>query len=218
MVSDKYRCIFVHVPKVAGQSIEQFFLDLHGLTWEQRSGLLLRHNTDRAIGPVRLAHLLASEYVDCGHVSRDTFERYFKFSFVRNPWSRLVSEYACRREYRKIPFKRWVMRDFPEPDMYTDTYRHVIPQCDYLYDSDGKLLVDFVGKFENLRQDFKIVCDRLGIDHSDLPHRNATAEQKSGFGQWLRKLLSPPPPKNVPYTEYYDDELSILLHNNSMLM
>ena len=37
MISDKYKCIFVHIPKVAGQSIEHVFLDLHGLTWETRN-------------------------------------------------------------------------------------------------------------------------------------------------------------------------------------
>ncbi len=33
MISHQHKCILVHVPKTAGQSIEHVFLDLHGLTW-----------------------------------------------------------------------------------------------------------------------------------------------------------------------------------------
>ena len=197
----------MHIPKVAGQSIEQFFLDLHGLTWEERDSLLLKLNRDPSLGPSRLAHLLASEYVDLGHVSADDYASYFKFAFVRNPWARLVSEYTARDRYKIISFKEFVMHRFPEPDMHTDRYRHVIPQYDYLYDASGELMVDFVGKFENLQDDFSTLCSQLGIDNSTLPHRNASNDKKPGVKRLLEGLFATPPKKKLHYTEYYDDEL-----------
>lgn len=70
MICHPYRCVFVHVPKTAGMSIEHVFLGLQGLTWEKRSALLLRHNDDPAKGPPRLSHLKASEYVSREFVAR----------------------------------------------------------------------------------------------------------------------------------------------------
>ena len=151
--------------------------------------------------------MIASEYVDLGHISPANYASYFKFSFVRNPWARLVSEYSARDRYKKFSFKEFVMHRFPEPDMYTDRYRHVISQYDYLYDINGQLLVDFVGKFENLQNDFSAVCSRLGISDSTLPHRNASGNRKSGLKRLIGKISSSRQAKKIPYTEYYDDEL-----------
>ncbi len=63
--------------------------------------------------------------------------------------------------------------------------KYFAPQIDWLCDSDGKLLVDFVGKVENLDEDFTYICRKIGIDRR-LEHRN-----KSERGD---------------YRDYYDDE------------
>lgn len=93
MISHKFRTVFVHIPKTAGQSIETAFLNAHGLTWETRAPLLLRRNDDPAAGPPRLAHLFAREYVALGHVTPRDFDAYHKFSVVRHPYDRAVSAY-----------------------------------------------------------------------------------------------------------------------------
>ena len=189
MISHKYKCIFIHIPKTAGQSIEHFFLNLHGLSWEKRAPLLLKYNPDPNAGPESLAHLTASEYVQLGHISEKKFLQYYKFAFVRNPWARLVSEYRYRTCYRNFTFTEFVMSGLPEPNPYSDKYRHIMPQYDFLYDINGKLLVDFVAKFENLQKDFHQVLKKLSLPLSDLPHINASSSKRGNLINKLKCLL-----------------------------
>lgn len=197
MISHEHKTVFIHVPKVAGQSVELVFLNLLGMSWEQRAPLVLRHNPDPAKGPERLAHLLAREYVALAYIDQATFDEYFKFAFVRNPWARLVSEYEYRR-YEKRPFADFVEAEFASIDGYSDHSRHIIPQSDYLYDTDGRLLVNYVGRFETIARDFRLVSDTLGLGVDELPRKNV-----SGMSRF-QKLFRRKPREKKPYQNYYD--------------
>ena len=210
MLSHEYKCIFVHIPKVAGQSIEHVFLDLHGLTWESRAPLLLLPNDNPMLGPPRLAHLKASEYVSCGHVSREKFDSYFKFSFVRNPYSRIVSIYKYLGYFEIMPFKQFLKTDFSDEDRW-EPKLFVESQWDYLFDENGKQLVDYIGRFEELQSGFNHVCEEIGLPETMLPFVNKTGSNLSSYGAFKKfvKHISPLH-KNYSvqgrYTEYYDDE------------
>ncbi len=89
-----------------------------------------------------------------------TWDNYYSFAFVRNPWDRFVSvslnllgmsinEAITQRS------QHWAMR----------------PQVDYVNGLDGRQTVTFIGRFENLYRDWSTVCDGLGIV-DDLPHLN----------------------------------------------
>ena len=125
---------------------------------------------------------------------------YFSFTFVRNPWSRLVSTWKdkCFSDTTSVVYKemyspyRNSFKDFiftlsEDPDKFYATWegiidRHVRPYIDLCPLND----IDFIGRFENLQHDFNTVCDKIGIPQKKLPHRNKT--------------------KHKHYTEYYDDE------------
>lgn len=221
MVSHQDKCVFVHVPKAAGQSVESVFVERAGLTWENRESLLLRPNADPRMGPPRLAHLMAQEYVELGHMTAEQFKQYFTFSFVRNPWARLVSEYNYRRllgdKNFQCSFKTFLFKRFPTPEsdnhnLVNDYYRHIIPQWKFLYDQEGNQLVDFIGKFETLQQDFNTVCQQLNIDEILLPHKNKTLpsgiKQRSELKikQMLAKMGFSSFAPQRHYSCYYDDE------------
>ena len=207
MICRDYNCLFVHIPKTAGQSVEQFFMDLLGLDWEHdREALLLQSNDDPARGTEKLAHLSASEYVDCGYLPQQEFSAYFKFSFVRNPWSRILSEYRYRNYFHHLSFRDFVLNKLPRPG-WDDQYRHVMPQYDMLHDRQGNLLVDFVGRFESLQQDFDRVCERLGIVDSSLPHRNRSDKKSRDLKRKLRNFLFMNGENRFQnMAEFYDDE------------
>ena len=172
MIDRKHDVIFVHVPKTGGQSVEKVFIERNGLTWDERAPLLLRRNDDRSFGPERLAHFTAEEYVSLGHVSQHEFERMFKFAFVRNPWSRIVSAYLYRDLEHDKSFAQFVEAFLAYDDRFLNDTRHAMPQAEFLYDVEDRLLVDFVGRFETLATDFATATERMGLGRLELPHKN----------------------------------------------
>lgn len=218
MISHPHRCLFVHIPKTAGQSIEHAFLDLLGLTWQQRGTLLLRYNADPAAGPPRLAHLRAADYVRLGHLPESQFADYFKFAFVRDPWDRVVSFYKYVGEPAEYDFKRFALDVLPA-DLWHRMYWFVRPQSEFLY-HEGELLVDFVGRFETLQSDFAEVCNRLGLPATRLPFVNRSdgpRQRIAAAARRLRRALDPssqaflnfsarPVSRHVRFADYYDAE------------
>ena len=182
MINHKYKFIFIHIPKTGGTSIEQVFYSKS-------------NKTD----------------VPCKHYTLKMLERgnlvpkdYFKFSFVRNPWDMTVSQYHFmwkssypwpihwrkeHKEFAKLSFEEWVLH----PSFQFSTIRSIDIIGNRHHDGTflgwimgNKLNIDFIGKFENLQQDFDIICDKIGIPPKKLPHENKT--------------------KHKDYREYYDEE------------
>jgi hypothetical protein len=217
MICHHYKCLFVHLPKNAGQSVEHVFIRLLGLTWETRAPLLLRRNDRPELGPPRLSHLKAVEYLRCKYMSPEQFDTYFKFAFVRNPWDRMVSMYKWHGYHQICSFKTFVGREF-----HNELWRHkhwfVCPQTEYLCDEEGRLLVDFVGRYEQLQKDFHHVCEQMGLPATDVPHVNANKTGKnqanSNVTRELKKVASYPwwlirgksLSKSKDYRDYYDEE------------
>ncbi len=209
MICRAFECIFVHIPKAAGRSVEMYFmnrLNLDRKNEAHREQMLLNDNDDPSKGTEKLCHLSAAEYVDCRYISQHDFDQYYKFSFVRNPWSRLVSEYRYRNFLSHKNFKDFVMNKLPRPG-WNDKYRHVMPQSEMLYDDNGHLLVDFVGKFETLQQDFDQVCEQLGFADSRLPHINSSDKMSRELRRKARNIFYRNQESGLhSYTEFYDEE------------
>ena len=206
MICHKQRCVFVHIPKTAGQSIEQYFYDLNGISEKRKHTMLVSKNADPSKGPSRLAHMRAHEYVDYGHISAQQYKQYFSFAFVRNPWARLVSEYLHKKLDNKYTFKQFVFEGFPSKNDFSDAYRHVIPQIDFILNNKGEQIVNFVGRFENLTNDFRHVCQALKLESCKLPHKNSTSSRRRSIERKVRHLFRTEKRIKKHYTEYYDQE------------
>ena len=62
-----------------------------------------------------------------------------------------------------------------------------MPQSEFLYDEDGNCLVDFVGRFESLQQDFDTVSRRIFGEPVTLPHRNESS--RAGIRNFIARTL-----------------------------
>ncbi|NJY63623.1 sulfotransferase family protein [Salinimicrobium sp. CDJ15-81-2] len=227
MISHKHKCIFIHIPKTAGMSIEDSFIRSLGLKFfkGQCPPLLLSYNQDQTIGPRSLAHLIPGDYVNKSYLSQELFDQYYKFSFVRNPWARAVSIYKYFQYHRILTFTDFMRYRFPE--LWESRYDFVRPQVDFLYNNLGEQVVDFIGKFENLKEDFEIVRKQLAHPVEDLSHINKPPQPHNWYSRWNRRFLFAElkehphllrhinlfSPVQATYNEYYTRKAHELVEN-----
>lgn len=180
MISHKHKCIFIHIPKCAGSSVEKSLMGKQYVKWDEHNKIWVQHATAQQV-----KKLYCQDYED-----------YFSFAFVRNPWDRAVSDYFWIKKDLKIKdtFKNFLLleNNFNTPKLsypHLNSFGrgdHVLAQSDFILNSRGEQIVNFIGKFENLQQDFNIVCDKIGIPKQRLPHKNKGDHKH--------------------YTEYYNNE------------
>jgi hypothetical protein len=200
MLSTEYNFLFIHVPKTGGNSIQSVLADYSDdeivTPFENQDGVErfeVRHPKYSYT-----KHATLSDYRRV--LPRNVYEDLYKFSVLRNPWDRVVSLYFSPHrgvdEWDREGFIRLV-------EEMKGTRRFVRERT--LYDKISKWIaflpkskrgpldedVDAILRFENLREDFRRVCDKLGIPANDLPRRNQS--ERNG------------------YVEYYDEELKQLV-------
>lgn len=187
MISDKYKCIHIHIPKCAGSSIDCALNNKDGNGFVKRKKMWRQHVT---------ANETKKHYA-----SEKQWNEYFKFTIVRNPFERLVSSYnfVCSKAQPSdsrdlLLFKHFVFRTGPfkkklNPNLTHyrgNRYHQIKPSVEYIYENNN-LLVDYVGRFENLENEWDFICEKLGTNIK-LPHRNKNNR------------------KDKHYRDYYNDE------------
>ena len=167
------KSIFIHTPKCGGMTMEH-----------------MCHNNNINIDPINQSPEWLKARPNFKNIEDEVFE--YSFSFVRNPFGRIVSAWktpwVSENEFDK--FSKFVKDFCVKPSNYNFfRWSHVMSIFDprmKLFNDQGDQLVNFIGKMESYQSDFNTVCDKIGIRRQKLPHKNKT--------------------KHKHYTEYYDDE------------
>ena len=167
IVLDEKKLVYLNNSKVACSSIKSTFLDretkddysIHNAMEKRKRGL------------------------------NGTEKGYYKFTFVRNPYERLVSCYESRYhtpnksswfDYYLFGFMKedkgfevFLKNAMKMPDRIAD--RHFRSQHYLVYGKGNKALVDFVGRFENLDSEYANIADKYKL--KELPHFNASGRK-----------------------------------------
>ena len=143
------KIVFIHIPKTAGVSIlkaiyGEVSLESHRSYFFNKVALNMKDDV------------------------------YFTFSFVRNPWDRLYSSYKFLEKgginihdenaYEMYlsqyhDFEDFVLNGLDNKLIYEIT--HLIPQSEFICNPKGEILVDFLGKFENLDFDIRKLSEKI---------------------------------------------------------
>jgi len=182
--------IFVHVQKTAGKSI-RLALGLKGGA-DHRTAKTLRNETDANI-----------------------WNNSFKFSFVRNPWDRVVSAYFYRIQGGNGSDNDQKMAEiYPENfELFCEQIKQFqslenesmfICQKEWITDNDKNKIIDFVGRVENIQNDFDIICNRLNRPKVQLPHVNQSEHNsyRDIYNPKTRKLIGNAYQEDIEYFKY----------------
>lgn len=162
------RCIFIHIPKAAGQSVS----------------LALFNDKHPGHYPIK-----KFEWED-----RERKENYFKFTVVRNPWDRLYSAfnyltkhtpYKADQEFAKNylseykSFEDFVLYGLDKPII--SNWVHFRPQSYFLLDLKEELDINYIARFENLEEDFQHIARELGRDMAELKKVNSSGRELKSY-------------------------------------
>ena len=123
----------------------------------------------------------------------------FTFTVVRNPYDRAVSHFEHARlnnhyniRIDDISFNNWVKFTYDEKrkEFRTAGEKFFYTQKEWLQNKYGKIDIDYIIKFENLNEDYKVVQDIIGIKEK-LPHLNKTERKpyKNYYSAESKKII-----------------------------
>ena len=195
IISHSYKFVFVHIHKCAGESVTWALAPhlkdgdiLCGVTKEGKKNDK-RYNIKYGINK----HSHGKDIRE--HLGADKWDEYYKFCIVRNPYLRILSLYTfvgmlIQQPWRKF-FKicgikyRCEVWDWPATKNYLssknfsefirnplfDQDRAARPMLDWITDETG-VIIDNVGKVENLAEDMQEIGKTIGIENLKIPNKN----------------------------------------------
>ncbi len=126
------------------------------------------------------------------------YSNYFTFSFVRNPFDRIISNWSM---FTQKPERRKVLESHISSETSFEEFLHIIQkvknhhwqeQVDYLpFDEKGLLKLDFIGRLENFEIDWKTLCKNTGIRENEILKENKTERKpyESYYSNEARKIV-----------------------------
>ena len=190
MISFPHKVIFIHIPKCGGQSVERAFLRDLGFDWSNRHSLLLRPKENHESGPKRLAHLYANEYVGLGYISKQDFNNFHKFTIVRDPIDRIISELNFRRIRKGVfgvnSIEEYVVKIRRKYDVNSDLVRHLEPQVNFIFDSKMEsIMVDDIMRLENIEVGFSGLRTLMNCGNLQIKKENISKKRI-----WIKSEIS----------------------------
>ena len=141
-------------------------------------------------------HITAKRYKE---MLDSAFDGLWKFSVCRNPYTRFVSAYHSQPSKHVKQNINEILEHKGVKDLIKTDPQHYMLQTDYLY--DDKLMVDYLGRFEELDKTWKHIMKELKINEP-LPHIGAS--QKVELTDKAKK----------PIYEYYKKDFDLLCYSS----
>ena len=179
MISEQKQFIFIHIPKTAGNAIQnilrRYSEDEIVCNTPYQDGVE-RFEINNSFGLNK--HATAQDYL--ARLGYESYHKKFKFTCVRNPWDRAISYYFS--PHRGV--NTWNRTSF------IDFLEEIQPMTAYLPDIEQ---LGMVMRYEQLLQDFKALCEQLSLPYEALPVRNKSVNSSPYWHYYddeLKKMVA----------------------------
>ena len=205
MISHKHKCIFIHISKCAGSSIETAFgIDIsdnseknnkHLFGWNEKLKMHLQHATPNNL-------------LENGLINLEIWNSYYKFIVIRNPYDRAYSDYFWLRKEQFIndSFSNYLNGKGKFEKVLSEKnilYRgdHLYPQKEYFF-YNGKIIdYDSVIYFEEIKKGLNKVCSDLSLPSTFFDRKINMGKRKKHYSFFYNK-------KRIKLVEeLYNDDL-----------
>lgn len=189
LISSSKNFIFVHIFKTAGTSVSNLFLPYARFIEKATYKYFLTKKLVAIYARIFNLENQGQEFITGYHkhatagqiierMGLENYKRKFSFCFVRNPYDHMVSLYhyirQSRGHYLHFEANTMSFNEFIRHYLSTDPQR----QTDFVYMRDIQA-VTFVGKFERLEKDLKIICEKIGVNYTNVSHTNSSKRRKN---------------------------------------
>lgn len=217
-----FKTLYIHIPKTGGTSITKVLSPcLSSVITEQHPVYRKNPKYNKDYAKVINFKISRAEHFK-SVIGGTPFEKMWKVAIVRNPWDRYVSNWKwLTRKESTYPRRGWKSRGWSGEDgqisfedfvkqmswCYTEQpnlhgYQHdkwhIRNQVEHISNREGEIIIDHVGKFEKLNEEFSLICEKSGLA-LELPHLNRVGHY-SGEPKEHEKV-------SVHYSTYYTPEL-----------
>ncbi len=188
MISHKHKCIFLHIPKCAGTTVNQLISDNKNFNYlEPDYEYLYGWCPERKLF---MQHATIEELIETDLISNEIWNSYNKFTIIRNPWERLISSYNWIKSNLSI---KGNLNDFIElrnefskiKNLDPKTYRkdHLKAQSEFIFYKNYSL--NNIYRFEDLHKiDFKKILNR---DYIEIYHLKKSKKRKHYSNYYSKK-------------------------------
>ena len=154
LISKDKQFVFFHIPKTAGGSMTALLskytdkqIDIKD---KSKQGWMTRYHVNTKKQSFNSMH----SFVD-PHYNDHNCKDMFSFSFVRNPYTRIISLYKFLKRYKHLTFLGFCQYLNVNKQVNINQYKYLTLQ--------NEIPLDFVGRYENIKEDFDYVCEEIGI-------------------------------------------------------
>lgn len=163
MIDHENKFIFIHIPKTGGTALSEILLEGGAASIEPDEKYKIGHRKDQS-----LVHMTFQE------LSKDlnsSFEDYYKFTIIRNPWDRAVSLWASKFKNKGWSFVQFlnIIENKDQKILDKVFINHNIgrsmirPQHDFVF-INNKNMLDKVYRFEDFENSVEHIKNKLGFE------------------------------------------------------